>query len=76
MLVRRKVKNSRIVILGRKYLIPEYRQQEAEGKEVFAEDDGVIRQDIPKWGLHTKSTVCIKYPGRYDFFTYAQLDEE
>ncbi len=74
--VTRTVKNSRVVVLGRVYLFPEHTRQEIEGKQVFVDDDGVCRADIPKWGIRTNQRVCVKYPGRYDWFTYAILDEK
>jgi hypothetical protein len=76
MLVKRKVKNSRIIVLGRVYLFPEHTRKEIEGKEVFVDDDGVVRTDKLEWGVRTTSRVCVKYPGRYDYFTYATLDEK
>jgi len=74
-LLKRKVKNSRVVVLGRVYLMPEYKRAEIEGQDVFVDDDGVCKSDLPKWGVRTAGRVCVKYPGRYDFFTYASLDE-
>ncbi len=75
MRVKRKVKNSRVIIRGRVYIFPEHTRNQIEGKEVFVEEDGVIREDIPKWGIRTESRVCVSYPSRYDYFTYALLDE-
>lgn len=74
-LVKRKVRNSRVVVKGRVYLFPMHTWREIEGREVFVDDDGVIREDMPEWGIRTESRVCVKYPGRYDYFTYALLDE-
>jgi hypothetical protein len=74
-IVKRKVKDGRVIVLGRKYLFPEHTRSEIEGKEVYVDDDGVVREDVPKWGIRTESRVCVKYPGRYDYYIYAVLDE-
>ena len=75
-MVQRKVKmDGSVTVLGRRYLIPDYCRQRVIGKYVFVDDEGVCKEDSPKWGIGTASTVRVFHPGRWDYLTTASLEE-
>lgn len=75
--VRRTVKQGRLRICGRTYCLPAYAIAKLPNDNivVWVNDEGVVQNDIPEWGLRTAPTVPIYWPTIYDWFTHAKLDE-
>lgn len=73
-MVTRKVKNGAVVILGRRYYVPEFQRRDLEGTSLRVDDDGVVRSDLPKWGVHTASSVRAFV--RYTYVATLHLDKK
>lgn len=73
---KRTVKNGRVTIRGRVYHVPHFQRLELEGERVYVDTEGVMSEDLPKFGIRTAWSVRCYFPRFYDYFATLHLDQK